>query len=89
MEDLNKNQPFFLCEDRRALVLGDFLISVNAYDEVVAHCFGLAQGIGMAKMNHIIAVRRTSKIKTSQIIYKIKITSLSVYRYELLYTLLT
>lgn len=36
-------------------MLGDFLIRVNAYNEIIAHGFGLTKRVGMTKMDHIVA----------------------------------
>jgi len=53
---LDHLDALLLGEDRWSLVLGDLLICVNSHNYFIAKCFGLSQGVGMSKVNHIIAV---------------------------------
>lgn len=36
-------------------MLGDFFVSVNPDDQVIPQSFGLTEGIGVTKMNHVVA----------------------------------
>ena len=49
--------PLFLCEHRRPLMLGDLFICVYSYYQVIAHSLGLSQGVGVAKVNHVVATK--------------------------------
>lgn len=48
--------PFFLCENGRSFMFGDLLVRVHANNQLLTECLGLAQRIGMSKVNHIVAV---------------------------------
>ena len=45
----------YLVEDGRALVLGDLLVGVDADHEVGAHLLGLAERVGVAEVDHVVA----------------------------------
>jgi hypothetical protein len=46
--------PFFLRENRRPLVLGDFSVVVDANDQFVSKGFRLSQGVRVAEVNHVV-----------------------------------
>ena len=63
-----KSLLVYLCENWWSFVLFNLCICVNSHDQVVAHQLGLTEGVGVAKVYHVVAtVTPHSDLKRNQL----------------------